>query len=207
MKEEQDYVNDLTEIRSMMERSSKFLSVSGLSGIFAGIYALVGAYVAYVIIGFQPQHIQDAGITETTSPLLPKVTVLALVVMALSIATLLFLFYKKAVKRRENYWGPTAKLFALNVSIPLLAGGIFILILLANGFVGLMAPISLLFYGLALFNVSNFTYKEVRSLGLIEIGLGLLSAYFVEYSVLLWAIGFGFGHIGYGVYLYYRYER
>lgn len=206
MKREEDYINDLSEIRSMMERSSKFLSVSGLSGIFAGIYALIGAYVAYAVFDFNPQQIQDDRFVAANFSLM-KIIALALGVMILSVATLLLLFYKKSLKRQERFWTPTAKLFALNITVPLLAGGCLILILLANGLIGLMAPATLLFYGLGLFSVSNFTYNEIRSLGLIQIVLGLLGAYFIEYSVLLWAIGFGGGHIGYGIYLYYRYER
>ncbi len=41
------HLQDLTEIRSMMERSSRFISLSGLSGISAGVFALIGAYLAY----------------------------------------------------------------------------------------------------------------------------------------------------------------
>ncbi len=40
----------LSDIRSMMEQSSRFISLSGLSGIFAGITALVGAGLAYLRI-------------------------------------------------------------------------------------------------------------------------------------------------------------
>ena len=54
MKEEKDYIQDISEIRSMMERSSKFLSLSGLAGVMAGIYALVGAFVAYTVFDFNP---------------------------------------------------------------------------------------------------------------------------------------------------------
>src|ERR1700759_3425393 len=48
--EENKIHDDLTAIRSLMERSQKFISLSGLSGILAGIYALIGAAAAYVIL-------------------------------------------------------------------------------------------------------------------------------------------------------------
>jgi len=38
---------NLESIRQLMERSVKFVSLSGLSGILAGIYALIGAVLAY----------------------------------------------------------------------------------------------------------------------------------------------------------------
>jgi hypothetical protein len=79
--------------------------------------------------------------------------------------------------------------------------------MISRGLVGLVAPMSLIFYGLALYNASQFTYEEVRSLGLIQIVLGLLGAYFVSYGLLFWAIGLGVAHIVYGIYMHYRYER
>jgi hypothetical protein len=91
--------------------------------------------------------------------------------------------------------------------VPLIAGGLLVLILISKGLLGWIAPFTLLFYGLALYNASKFTYEEVRSLGLMQIGLGLISSYFVEYGLLFWALGFGVLHIVYGIYMHYRYER
>ena len=52
---------DLQTIREIMERSSKFLSLSGLSGIFAGVCALTGAAIAWFFI-LDFGHVQyDAG--------------------------------------------------------------------------------------------------------------------------------------------------
>ena len=59
MKEEQKYIRDIAEIRSMMERSSKFLSLSGLAGVMAGIYALAGAFIAYRTFSFNPVEVVD----------------------------------------------------------------------------------------------------------------------------------------------------
>src|SRR5678815_1438909 len=47
MSEQQQSLSAIRDIRQMMERSSRFISLSGLSGISAGICALVGAWVAY----------------------------------------------------------------------------------------------------------------------------------------------------------------
>ncbi|MCK7509005.1 MAG: hypothetical protein MZV70_36550 [Desulfobacterales bacterium] len=93
------------------------------------------------------------------------------------------------------------------MSVPLVAGGLLILVLISKGLIGLIAACTLLFYGLALYNASQNTYAEVKTLGLIEIGLGLISSYFVEYGLLIWALGFGIVHIIYGIYMYYKYER
>jgi len=207
MKEEQDYIRDIAEMRSMMERSSKFLSLSGLAGIMAGIYALAGAYIAYRFFYFNPGETEYSTNSENINPGLFKVIVLAISILVLSLGTAIFLSNNKAAKRGEKLWNPTARRLLINMAVPLFAGGILILILISKGMIGFIAPFSLIFYGLAIYNASKFTYEEVRSLGLIEIALGLAGSYFVEYGLLFWAIGFGVVHIIYGIYMHYRYER
>ena len=208
MKTEQEYIKDLSEIRSMMERSTKFVSLSGLSGVLAGIYALAGAYVAYrlfyqnsdsqVFISVYPQELSG----EMVSLIL-----LALSVLVLAIATSVYLSYRKALRTKEVLWNTAARRLLLNLLIPLLTGGLFILILISKGVIGLVAPLSLIFYGLALINASKFTFDEVKYLGLTQVFLGLLSAWFIGYGLIFWAIGFGMMHIGYGIYMHQKYER
>ncbi|QIP13813.1 hypothetical protein G8759_14945 [Spirosoma aureum] len=208
MKEDQDYIRDIAQIRTIMERSSKFLSLAGWAGIMAGVYALVGAYIAYTVFDFNPDKLVYSTIqTEGLVAGLSKVVFLAITVLILAIGTAILLSYKKATKRGEKLWNALVKRLLINMAVPLIAGGLLILILIANGLIGLMAPITLLFYGLALYSASQFTYEVLRSLGLIQIGLGLLSAYFVEYGLVCWALGFGVAHIVYGIYMHYRYER
>lgn len=208
MKEEQDYIRDITEMRSMMERSSRYLSLSGLGALLSGIYALVACFVAYRVFGIDPATLTGSYSSEGSfEPGLVKILLLAVVVLIVSLATIFYLSYKKAGKNHEKFWNPTAKRVLLNMALPLAAGGILILILAAKGLPQYMAPLSLLFYGLAFFNASKFTLDEVRSMAIIEIVLGLLSAWFVEYSLWFWALGFGIVHIVYGIFIYYRYER
>lgn len=207
MKEEQDYVQDIAQIRSIMERSSKFLSLAGWAGIMAGVYALAGAYIAYAVFNFNPDQLIYDTKSASVAASLPKIVLLALVVLILAIGTAILLSSRKASKRGEKLWNALVKRLLINMSVPLIIGGLLILIVMANGLIGWMAPFALLFYGIALYNASQFTYEEIRSLGFIQIGLGLFSAYFVEYGVLCWALGFGVAHSMYGVYMHYRYER
>jgi hypothetical protein len=204
MRKGQDYIQDIAEMRSLMERSSKFLSLSGLAGIMAGIYALTGAYVAYKVFDFSPA---ETGYNFTGSADLLRIILLASVVLILAVGTAIFLSYKKADKSGEKFWNITTKRLLINMAVPLIAGGVMCLILISKGLIGLIAPFTLLFYGLALYNASKFTYHEIRSLGLIQIVLGLVSSYFVEYGLLFWALGFGVTNIAYGFYMHYRYER
>jgi len=207
MKEEQDYIRDIAEIRFMMERSSKFLMLSGWAGITAGIYALSGAYIAYKFFDFNPDEIVYSSPSESLFSNLLKVIFLAIIILILATGTAIFLSYKKANKRGEKLWNATAKRLLINMAVPLIVGGFLILILISKGLIGLIVPFTLLFYGLALYNASKFTYDAVKILGLIEIGLGLISAYFIGYGLLFWALGFGLIHIIYGIYIHYRYER
>ena len=210
MKEEQDYSRDIADIRSMMERSSKFGSLSGWAGIMAGIYALAGAYIAWKVLNFQPTEIVDVDISTATVDLLFNllpVFFLAIGILVLAGSTALFFSYKRANKRGEKLWNATSRRLLVNMAVPLITGGLLILILISKGMIGLIAPLTLLFYGLALYNASKFTYEEVRILGIIQIILGLISANFVEYGLLIWAVGFGIVHIIYGIYIHYKYER
>ncbi|GAB2530050.1 hypothetical protein [Spirosoma aerophilum] len=208
MKEDQDYIRNIAEIRSMMERSSKFLSLSGWAGIMAGLYALAGAYLAHTLFNFNPtESVYDLARAGWASSGLLNVILLATLVLLLAIGTAIILSARKANKRGETLWNATSRRLMINMAVPLIAGGLLILVFIAKGLIAFIAPFSLLFYGLALYNASKFTYEEVKSLGLIQMGLGLIGAYFVDYGLLLWALGFGVFHIIYGIYMHYRYER
>jgi hypothetical protein len=208
MKEKEDYIRDIAEMRNMMERSTRFMSLSGLAGVMAGIYALAGAFIAYKFLGFDPgintsDNISSAGIEQN----LLKVIILAMVVLVLAVGTAILLSSRKAERSGERSWNPTSRRMVINMAVPLVAGGLLILIAIFKGLTAWVAPFSLIFYGLALFNASKFTYEEVRSLGLIQVVLGLAGAYFTGFALLFWGLGFGIVHIIYGIYMHYRYER
>jgi hypothetical protein len=208
MKKDTDYLQDIEEIRSLMERSSKFISLSGWAGIFAGIYALVGVYVAITYLHFNPQSLYlEKGEAQNISSNFLSVVLLALAIFLLAITTAIYFTRRRAKKKEELLWTPAARRLMAEVSLPLIIGGVLLLICLSKGLIGFLAPLSLLFYGLALYTISKFTYVEVRVLGLIEIVLGLAGAYFVNWGILFWAIGFGVVHIVYGIYVYFKYER
>ena len=205
-KEQQDYIRDIAEIRSMMERSTKFLSLSGWAGIMAGIYALAGAYFAYSILYFNPDELIYTLPGNSASNLL-KLVLLALGVLVLAVGTAVILSNRKADSSGEKLWNPTSRQMLMSMTIPLISGGLLILILIGHDLTGLLAPCSLIFYGIALFNASRYTFEEVKTLGLIQIILGLLGAWFIGYGLLFWAIGFGGFHIIYGIYMHFKYEQ
>jgi hypothetical protein len=208
-KTNQHYLDDLKEIRSMMEKSSRFISLSGLSGISAGIIALVGAFVASWYI---KTHIENPSYTIQTvaAVKLEDVVFLLLdgiVVLFLALTTAIYFAIRKARMQNLPIWSKAGELTLINLLIPLASGAIFCLILYYYGIFILIAPATLLFYGLALLNASKYTLYEVRYLGICEIVLGLAGMVIPGYSIILWACGFGLLHILYGAVMYFRYER
>jgi hypothetical protein len=199
--------DELISIRSMMERSSKFISLSGLSGILAGVYALIGAGFAYYILytGSNRNLNSDfpvLGYLQTT--ILLEIAVLVLMA---SLVTGVFLTMRKAKQKGQPIWGKTSRALLFQMAVPLVTGGIFILLLLSRGDLAVVAPASLVFYGLALIGASNFTFNDVKFLGIGEIILGLIAACYPGYGLLFWAIGFGILHIIYGSVMYLKYDR
>jgi predicted lysophospholipase L1 biosynthesis ABC-type transport system permease subunit len=206
MNQNSSYEKDIQSIRALMERSVKFLSLSGLSGVLAGVYALAGAAAAYLIIYQQqtPFDYHDQGVKEATITF--RLLLLAVAVLSVSLLTGYILAYKKSKKLGAQLWDATSKRLVINLAVPLVAGGIFILILLMRGYYQVAAPASLVFYGLALINASPNLFDEVRYLGYIEIVLGLVAAVFVGYGLYFWAFGFGVLHVVYGLVMYKKYD-
>lgn len=208
MKEEQEYIKDLTEIRSMMERSTRFLSLTGWSGIMAGIYALLGAYLAYRIIYLNPDEVVYTSLkANILSGSVSTLILIAVAVLVLAIGTAIMLSYRKSKVNDYKLWNPATRRLIINLAIPLVTGGVFIIVLFSKGLLGLIAPSTLIFYGLALLNASKFTFEDVKYLGITQIALGLAASYYVGYGLFFWAAGFGLMHIIYGIYMHLRYEK
>ncbi|MEQ8302452.1 MAG: hypothetical protein RIB47_03590 [Cyclobacteriaceae bacterium] len=207
MKQTLEYEKDLAIIRATMERSAKFLSLSGLSGIMAGIYALIGAAYAYSVIYYPSTPLGVRLYVASDSSNLFNLIACALIVLVLSVVTAYVLSIRKAKKNGENAWNKPSKLMLINIAIPLVAGGIFTAIMIANGYYLVFASSTLIFYGIALINGSQFTFRDIRYLGLLEIVLGLLSAAYPELGLVFWAIGFGLLHIIYGSIMHLKYDR
>jgi uncharacterized membrane protein len=201
------HIDDIKEIRSLMERSSRFISLSGLSGVMAGIYALIGAY-------FANKYFVDTTTNADYIPYffdMPKYYtfyfVVAGLVLVFSLGTGILLTARRAKQKGQAIWDKVALRMLVNVGFPLVVGGIFCIAMLYHKEEAMIAPTMLIFYGLGLINGSKFTLKDVRVLGVIEVILGLFAAFFIKNGIYFWALGFGVMHIVYGIYMYFKYER
>ena len=211
MKDKNQYLDSIQEIRSMMERSSKFMSLSGLSGIGAGIAALVSGTIAAIYLGYiNVLDKEQGGVdSQTVSPekiLFFLVLGTATILVAIALA---FIFTRRNAKKKNlPIWDKTAKLVTVSMLIPLITGGLFILALVFKFKIyGLVAPSTLIFYGLALVNAGKYTVSYTHWLGIAEIAVGLMALTFYGFGLIFWMLGFGILHLVYGTALYFKFER
>lgn len=206
----------LKDIRQMMERSSRFISLSGLSGIGAGICALTGAWFANDIIennhavttrGGYINPGPDYGSNTIRQLMGYELFTIALYTLVSAIIVAFFFTWLKSKKSKLPLWGSASRRLAINFCIPLFAGGVFLLRMLALGDFALIAPGCLLFYGIALVNASKYTLGEVRYLGYGQIILGIINCWWLNSGLLLWTLGFGILHIIYGAVMWWKYEK
>ena len=210
MEDNQQHLEALKDIRQMMKQSNRFLSLSGFSGIFAGLYALIGAWFGQNAINrYQADpmgpHFDHSFYFNT----LQECIIICLIVLALSLFTAIIFSQRKAKKLGYKLFDHTAWRLMINMLIPLATGGLFCIALILNGYkmIGLVSSALLIFYGLALVNGSKYTLHEIRYLGCMEIALGLAASFFMGYALLFWTLGFGVLHIVYGAYMWFKYER
>jgi len=202
----QKHQEDLAHIRSMMERSSRFISLSGLSGVFAGLSALIGGLYVYAVLekyGINYFEIKDR---TFSSDLISELILTMFLILVFALTFGILFTVRKSKKYDLPIWTSATKNMLLNLAIPLLAGGIFSLALLYHHTYVLIAPVTLIFYGLAVVNAEKYTFSDVKYLGYCELVLGFISLFFLGYGLIFWIIGFGILHILYGLVMFKKYR-
>lgn len=200
--ESKQYLDDLSSIKDLMSRSSRFISLSGLSGIMAGLYALAGAAITYVFL--LPKNGEVLTLHSWNFKIILGILI---AVAAMSVITAFLLTSKKAKKNKENIWDVTTKRLLVSFLVPMVAGGIYILIKLSSQHYGLTGSLMLIFYGLALINASKYTISNIQYLGYAQLILGLICAALPGYGFWFWILGFGVFHIIYGSLIYFKEEK
>jgi len=204
-------IEDLREIRKMMESSSKFLSLSGLSGVFAGLSALVGAWFAYLEMermnGLQYWYYMQDRMSDWGDELSMRLAFIAIIVLITALSFGILFTWLKARKQQKKLWTPLSFRLLISLMVPLGFGGLFVIGLYYQGFYVLVAPATLIFYGLALLNGSKYVHVDIKYLALCQMALGVLALFKLYYGLIFWAIGFGVLHILYGLIMYFKYDR
>ncbi len=199
----------LQDIKQMMERSSRFISLSGLSGIAAGICGLAAATMGYVELNKYYERYNANGYWNVHDfiELERKLFILGIITMTVALALGFFFTWRKAKRTNSSIWNSSSKRLLVNLFIPIIAGGIFIIGMLYNHEWRFIGPACLIFYGLALINGSKYTLDDIRYLGIMEIILGSINLFYIGYGIYFWAAGFGLLHIVYGIIMWNKYER
>jgi hypothetical protein len=211
--ENSQHLEAIQDIRKMMRKSTRFLSLSGLSGVFAGIYALIGAFLAYQYISSHRANYRYDFMSDRNSSIFERspfyvyMISIAAGVLFLSIVTAWFFSNRKAKREGQSLFDHTALRVLVNLCVPLMAGGLFCAALLYHGTICYIAPAMLLFYGMSLVNAGKYTYDDIRYLGVCQVVLGLINAFDLGNGLMYWAIGFGVLHIAYGTSMWFKYER
>jgi len=202
-------LQELKDIKQMMERSSRFISLSGLSGIAAGVCALAGAVIANNILQEYYGSYDSKGFFsgDDFSRLKIKLITLGVATFAAAFISSFIFTWQKAKKQNIPLWNMTSRRLFWNMIIPLSAGALFIIGMLRYDDWAYVGPASLLFYGLALVNASKYTFTDVRYLGYGQIVLGLINMLYIGYGLYFWAAGFGVLHIVYGAIMWWKYEK
>jgi hypothetical protein len=205
--EQNDYLEHLQGIKGLIEERTKFKALSGLSGVIAGIFALFGAYTANHVIYSSETLIYSDIKSHDFSVEVQKLIIIAAATLLCAVSTGLFFSMRNAKKKQSKLWTPAAIKAAINFTIPMVIGGVFVLALIWRGYYILIAPSCLIFYGLALVNAANFTFSDVKALGIALLITGGVSLFLPGNGLLLWAFGFGVLHIIYGAIMYFKYEQ
>lgn len=215
MIEQNQHLDSLRDIKTLMDKSSRFISLSGWSGVAAGVCALIASIIAhqklkqYVFENSDSYPEMQGPYIFRDGHILLRNQLLWLAVATFIVAlALAFLFtYLRSRKAGVPIWGFTARRVLINVMVPMVVGGILILKMLDLEYYQLIASTSLFFYGLALINASKYTLTEIRYLGFGQLILGLINLWLVGYGLYFWAAGFGLLHIIYGIIMWNKYER
>lgn len=206
-------LDTLQDIKRMMERSSRFISLSGWSGVSAGCCALIGAWLAHIklegMIGQTPEgeYFSRTPIILSRISLFNDLIIIAVCTFVAALVSAFFFTWLRSRKQQTPLWDRTVQRLMWNTALPLVVGGIVILRCLELGYYEMIAPGCLIFYGLALVNASKYTLGEIRYLGYGQLILGVINLWSTGTGLLLWALGFGVLHIVYGLVMWWKYER
>lgn len=201
-----NYHEDLSHIRSMMERSSRFISLSGLSGVVAGLAALIGAGYVYFVFKREGIDYFDGDRNIFHPALVKELILIGTVILFTALLSGYVFTANKSKKKGQKIWDATTKRLLLTFAVPLVTGGVFCLALLFHHLFVWIAPATLIFYGIALVSAERYTLTDIRYLGYCQIILGLISLFFLGWGLLFWTIGFGILHIVYGLIMHKKYK-
>lgn len=207
----EDSLQVLNDIRSMMDRSSRVLSLSGWSGIWAGLVALAATMLAQHWI--HDMEAAYAGSDGFFAMMLAGVAIskrflfLAVATFGLAVLGAFYFSYRKNSREGHKTFNTAARRMIISMGIPMAAGAWMVFYFLSEGQIFNLVPTMLVFYGMTLINSAKYTISDIRWLGLFEIITGCFATLRPEWGLYFWAFGFGVLHIVYGIIMWRKYDR
>ena len=206
---------DISLIKNLMEKSSKFSNLSGYAIATTGLLALLGAVFVYFDLGISisEKYISYAELINQTgnaNSIYTKIKLLVIIASLILLTSLLILYVSAKLKSERhdiNLFNSSFSRALKSLFIPVFSGGVFCGFLILHKMYGLVAPATLIFYGLGLISASKYSYNELELLGYLELLLGTIASYYMGSGLLFWMIGFGIGHIVLGVFIHYKYDK
>ena len=196
---------ELSEIKSMMERSKRFLSLSGIAGIPVGLTALAGiAAINFTIHQSWNVWLLPETLNLSTIQLIWLGVITALMFGIAAIITWILSHKKVPTQKLAS---PPSKKFLEALAIPIAFGTVACLLFAKNELYAYIPGLSLLMYGLGMIQAAQHSFQELKRLGLALAVLGLVAFLAPTYSLILWAMGFGGLHILYGIWMHQKYDR
>ena len=197
-------LNTLSEIKDMMERSSRFQTISGWSIILIGLYASIVSLGAWLTmgggasLGWLPDIWQQRAASLSRNP--TALILIAALLVVVSMGTVCLMSYVKTKRVNKHFsFDKTVRRPLVNFLVPAVAGALFCVAMLFQQHYGLTSSIMLIFYGLALINCHHYTTSSIGALGYGELILGIIDCFVVHQGLLFWFLGFGALHIVYGI--------
>lgn len=196
----------LNHIREMMSKSGKFRSLSGYAVICAGILTIVFSVAFCTLYDINPYNLNYDNLRLLPEEHYSTALLFAMLLLGMSVVAGLIFTKISANKRSEKLSGPGGRNFIYNITIPMGFALIFCFLLFGTH-PDLVLPVSLILYGLTLFNAGKFTHGALRYLGISQMFLSLICLGLMQYHILIWTFGFGIVHIAFGLYMIIKPER
>jgi len=201
MDKKDKHIEDLRAIHNLMERSSIFVNLSGIGAIIVGLCALAGSWFAHRILW------QYSLAPYTLTELKLSLLTLAAIVFFSALGIYVLFVWLRSRQLKAKFWNATARKISINFGVPFLSGSLVVFHLLTNDYISMVAPVSIIVYGIAVFCASHNSFVESRLLAVLEIALGVVALWFPGQGLWFWMVGFGLLHILYGIVFWFNHER
>jgi len=207
--EHQKHLENLSELKSILSKNTRFLSFSGLSGVIAGITALAGEYLFYnLYLATFSSSSNYADVRNLADmKLFYSALLIALSIIGISVIVGVILARKKIRMQGSTVNRDLLKNTLIHILVPILVGGAICFVASFTDHFIYIPAFLLIFYGLGLFNGSRFSFDDLKIVGLVFMGLGLITYAYPNLSMWTWGLGFGVGHILYGLRVYFVHDR